>query len=382
MGFFFYLKVMGNAGGREDGEGNSGAKKNGYEVDNEQSNSDPMLQSPPYSPNEAYQLPFLFPPQIPMFPWLRSAEMMQAQNDVLVQNTTRYEDLHCENNLPWEYIDSGKALDFQIDWNLAVVCHASSYLPKQLYQAFVFSLLGVANDVCYCILFCGQGLNFKISDAPLPRPGQMMQLQNDQPVQNSTYYEDLPEEKRAVMITWCFGGKKVAITGSWDNWKTREPLLSLGKDFIIMKMLPSGVYHYHFIVDELIRYAPNLPWEFDESGSAYNVLDFQEFVPEAPESLSEFESPPSPISSYDNQPLNDGDFSKPPPDLPPQLRTTLIDERRFIIRSRKPSPRPSHTMLNHLYEQDGDDGQSVALCSTHRFLQKYVTVVLYKSLHR
>lgn len=108
----------------------------------------------------------------------------------------------------------------------------------------------------------------------------------------------------------------------------------------------------------------------------------QEFVPEAPESLSEFESPPSPISSYDNQPLNDGDFSKPPPDLPPQLRTTLIDERRFIIRSRKPSPRPSHTMLNHLYEQDGDDGQSVALCSTHRFLQKYVTVVLYKSLHR
>ncbi|EOX93518.1 5'-AMP-activated protein kinase beta-2 subunit protein, putative isoform 1 [Theobroma cacao] len=294
--------VMGNAGGREDGEGNSGAKKNGYEI--------------------------------PMFPWLRSAEMMQAQNDVLVQNTTRYEDLHCENNLPWEYIDSGKALDFQI------------------------------------------------SDAPLPRPGQMMQLQNDQPVQNSTYYEDLPEEKRAVMITWCFGGKKVAITGSWDNWKTREPLLSLGKDFIIMKMLPSGVYHYHFIVDELIRYAPNLPWEFDESGSAYNVLDLQEFVPEAPESLSEFESPPSPISSYDNQPLNDGDFSKPPPDLPPQLRTTLIDERRFIIRSRKPSPRPSHTMLNHLYEQDGDDGQSVALCSTHRFLQKYVTVVLYKSLHR
>ncbi|KAK6286839.1 hypothetical protein POUND7_013018 [Theobroma cacao] len=326
--------VMGNAGGREDGEGNSGAKKNGYEVDNEQSNSDPMLHSPPYSPNEAYQLPFLFPPQIPMFPWLRSAEMMQAQNDVLVQNTTRYEDLHCENNLPWEYIDSGKALDFQI------------------------------------------------SDAPLPRPGQMMQLQNDQPVQNSTYYEDLPEEKRAVMITWCFGGKKVAITGSWDNWKTREPLLSLGKDFIIMKMLPSGVYHYHFIVDELIRYAPNLPWEFDESGSAYNVLDLQEFVPEAPESLSEFESPPSPISSYDNQPLNDGDFSKPPPDLPPQLRTTLIDERRFIIRSRKPSPRPSHTMLNHLYEQDGDDGQSVALCSTHRFLKKYVTVVLYKSLHR
>ncbi|XWS75892.1 hypothetical protein CRYUN_Cryun01aG0130600 [Craigia yunnanensis] len=320
---------------REDGEGTSGAKKNGYEVDNEQSNSDPMLHSPPHSPNEAYQLPFLFPPQIPMFPWLRSAEMMQAQNDVLAQNTTCYEDLNSENNLPWECIDSGRALDLQIP------------------------------------------------EAPLPRPGEMMQVQNDPLVENTTYYEDLhKEEKRAVMITWCFGGKQVAITGSWDNWKTIEPLHSLGEDFIIIKMLPSGVYRYHFIVDELRRYAPNLPWEFVKTGSAYNILDLQEFVPEAPESLSEFESPPSSTSSYDNHPLNDGDFSKPPPELPPQLRTKLLDERSFIFRSPNSSRRPSHTVLNHLYKQDGDDGQSMALCSTHRFLQKYVTVVLYKSLQK
>ncbi|XVF31910.1 hypothetical protein REPUB_Repub17cG0035300 [Reevesia pubescens] len=224
---------MGNAGSRDD-EGTSGAKKNGYEVDNEQSSSDPMLHSPPHSPRQAYLLPFLFPPHVPMFPWLRSAEMMQARNDVLLQNTTRYEDLQSENNLLWEYIDSGRALDLQI--------------PR----------------------------------APLPRPGQMMQVQNDPllPVENTTYYEDLhQEEKRAVMITWCFGGKQVAISGSWDNWKTMnwnvQPLHSLGKDFIIMKMLPSGVYHYHFFVDELRSYSPNLPWEFDESGSVYNILDFQ-----------------------------------------------------------------------------------------------------------
>ncbi|XP_022759848.1 SNF1-related protein kinase regulatory subunit beta-2-like [Durio zibethinus] len=331
----FCLEVMGNASGREDGEGTSGAKNNGYEVDNEQSNSDPMLHSPPHSPNEAYQLPFLFPPQIPMFPWLRSAEMMQAQNDVLVQNPTHNEDLHSENNLLWECIDSRRALDLQIH------------------------------------------------EAPFPRPGQMMQIQNDPLVENTAYCEDLhQEEKRAVMIAWCFGGKKVAITGSWDNWRTIEPLHSLGKEFIIMKMLPSGVYHYYFIVDDVMTYDPNLPWEFDESGGAYNILDLQEFVPEAPESLSEFESPPSPISSYDNQSLNDDDFSKPPPELPPQLRTKLLDEQSFVIRSHGFSRRPSHTLLNHLYRQDGDDGQSVALCTTHRFLQKYVTVVLYKSLHR
>ncbi|KAE8685884.1 5'-AMP-activated protein kinase beta-2 subunit protein [Hibiscus syriacus] len=317
---------MGNVGGREDGEGTSGTKKKGYEVDNEQFNTDPMLHSPPQSPNnDAYQLPFQYPPQIPMFPWLRSAEMIQDQSDLLVQNT----------NLPWEYNDSGRPL------------------------------------------------NLQISGVPLPRPGQMSQFQNDPPVQKLMRCKDFDqEEKRAVMITWCFGGKQVAITGSWSNWKTIEPLHSLGKDFIIMKMLPCGVYHYHFIVDELRIYAPNLPCEFDESGNVYNILNLQDFVPEAPESLSEFEPPPSPISSYDNQPLNSGDFSKPPPELPPQLRTKIFEERSFVSRKPKSSRRPSHTLLNHLYKQDGDDGQSMALCSTQRFLQKYVTVVLYKSVHR
>ncbi|KAK8674303.1 hypothetical protein V6N13_112597 [Hibiscus sabdariffa] len=335
---------MGNVGGREDGEGTSGTKKKGYEVDNEQFNSDSMLYSPPHSPNnEAHQLPFLFSPQIPVFPWLRSAETIQSQNDVLLQNTMHRDHLRGENNLPWEYNDSSR--------------------PS----------------------------NLQISEAPFPSPGQMMQSRNDPPVQKSPRYKDFQqEEKRAVMITWCFGGKQVAVTGSWNDWKTiafisspfREPLHSLDKDFIIMKILPCGVYHYHFIVDELRRYAPNLPCEFDESGNAYNLLDLQEFVPEAPESLSEFEAPPSPISSYGNQPLNDGDFSKPPPQLPPQLPTKILDERSFVSRKPKSLRRPSHTLLNHLYKQDGDDGQSMALCSTQRFLQKYVTVVLFKSVHR
>ncbi|XP_039015908.1 SNF1-related protein kinase regulatory subunit beta-2-like [Hibiscus syriacus] len=107
-----------------------------------------------------------------------------------------------------------------------------------------------------------------------------------------------------------------------------------------------------------------------------------EFVPEAPESLSKFEPPPSPISSYDSQPLNDKYFNKPPPELPPQLPTKISDERSFVSRKPKSSQRPSHTLMNHLYKQDGDDGQSSALRSTQDFLKKYVTVVLYKSVHR
>lgn len=55
----------------------------------------------------------------------------------------------------------------------------------------------------------------------------------------------------------------------------RENLHKVGKDFVILKMLPSSVFHYRFIVDDQLRYAPELPWECDDSGTAYNILDVQ-----------------------------------------------------------------------------------------------------------
>lgn len=52
-----------------------------------------------------------------------------------------------------------------------------------------------------------------------------------------------------------------------------------GKDFTIMKVLPSGVYQYRFLVDGQWRHSPDLPWEQDDSGNAYNVLDLQVTFP-------------------------------------------------------------------------------------------------------
>lgn len=56
---------------------------------------------------------------------------------------------------------------------------------------------------------------------------------------------------------------------------SRMPLQRSGKDFTIMKVLPSGVYQYRFIVDGQWRYAPELPWAQDDVGAAYNILDLQ-----------------------------------------------------------------------------------------------------------
>jgi len=49
-----------------------------------------------------------------------------------------------------------------------------------------------------------------------------------------------------------------------------------------MKVLPSGVYQYRFIVDGQWRYAPDLPWAKDDSGNAYNTLDLQVILSSRP----------------------------------------------------------------------------------------------------
>lgn len=273
---------MGNASGRQDGEGCSGVKKREYDFEQsstELGHGDPMLHSPPHQSPRAYQPPSIFTSQVPM--------------------------------------------------------------------------------------------------DPLPIPGDLMQVQDHAAEHSTAYYEELSHGTQvAATIIWSLGGKQVAITGSWDNWENVVPLWRWGKDFVILKMLPSGVYHYRFIVDERLRYAPDLPWERDDSGNAYNVLDLQEYIPEVPPSLSEFEPPPSPPSSYDNQPLSDGDFGKLPPELPPQLQMASLNSPSSSTGDQS-LLRPQHTVLNHLFIQN-NGRQPMAIAATHRFRQKFVTVVLYK----
>ncbi|KAL8247907.1 hypothetical protein R6Q59_009123 [Mikania micrantha] len=79
------------------------------------------------------------------------------------------------------------------------------------------------------------------------------------------------------MITWTYDGKEVAVEGSWDNCKTRKSLQRSGKDFIILKVLPSDVYQYRFVVDGQWRYSPDVSWTKDEAGNNYNILELQDY---------------------------------------------------------------------------------------------------------
>lgn len=53
----------------------------------------------------------------------------------------------------------------------------------------------------------------------------------------------------------------------------RKTLQRTGKDFSLLMVLPSGVYHYKFIVDGQRRYIPDLPFIADEMGNVFNLLN-------------------------------------------------------------------------------------------------------------
>ncbi|XP_074567539.1 SNF1-related protein kinase regulatory subunit beta-1-like [Curcuma longa] len=182
-----------------------------------------------------------------------------------------------------------------------------------------------------------------------------------------------------TLITWNRGGNTVLVEGSWDNWTSRKPLQRSGKDHAILLVLPSGVYHYKFIIDGQPRHMPDLPFVTDEMGNIINLLDVHDHVPENVESISEFDSPPSPVSSYSWSSPADEDFAKEPPAVPPQLRLTVLETQN----TDEAPLTPQHVGLNHLCIEKGSLPQSVVgLGLTHRFRSKYVTVMLYRPVQR
>ncbi|XP_028798261.1 SNF1-related protein kinase regulatory subunit beta-1-like, partial [Neltuma alba] len=190
---------------------------------------------------------------------------------------------------------------------------------------------------------------------------------------------DQPQERQIpVIITWHYGGSHVCVEGSWDNWAHRKILQRSGKDFSVLMVLPLGIYHYKFIVDGQPRYLPELPHVANEMGHIYNLLNVNDYVPENPKCVSEFEAPPSPDSSYGQSSLTDEDFAKEPMAVPSQLHLTVLNKENSIVGSPSNS-KPQHVVLNHVFTHKYSASQSVvALGLTHRFQSKYVTVVLYK----
>lgn len=114
----------------------------------------------------------------------------------------------------------------------------------------------------------------------------------------------------------------------------------------------------------------------------YFYCRVQDYVPENLDTVAGFEPPQSPASSYNDTFPTPQDFSKEPPSLPSHLHLTLLNVP-LLEETTSSLPRPQHVTLNHLYVEKGKNLRSVvALGLTHRYRSKYVTVALYKPVHR
>lgn len=182
-----------------------------------------------------------------------------------------------------------------------------------------------------------------------------------------------------TVLIWSHGGESVEVEGSWDNWTSRHTLLKSGKDFTVVKLLMPGVYQFKFIVDGTWKYAPDQTAIFDEMGNVNNIVEVQEYVPENIDSISSFDLPASPPSSYINDKMVGEDFMKDPPLMPQHLNLTLLNVPQ-VVEAPAALPRPQHVILNHIYRENNKSNKDThVLGMTYRYKSKYVTTVLYKS---
>nr|UXK97098.1 AMP-activated protein kinase beta subunit [Haliotis discus hannai] len=197
-----------------------------------------------------------------------------------------------------------------------------------------------------------------------------------------------------TVIKWEGGGKDVYIAGSFNNWKSRIPLVKSHGDFYTIVDLPEGDHQYKFYVDGQWIHNPNEPTSNNEMGTLNNVVkvkktDFEVFEALAIDSRTtntsrkhqETPDTGSPPTDYGQDiPVRRTDIKQPgPPILPPQLLQVILNKDTPAHCEPTLLPEPNHVMLNHLYALSIKDGVMV-LSATHRFRKKYVTTLLYKPI--
>lgn len=206
--------------------------------------------------------------------------------------------------------------------------------------------------------------------------------------------------------------KNVTLSGSWDGWRRKIPLVKSQDDFTTIINLPEGRHEFKFNVDGRWICDHNLPRTCaDASGvqsptagsppvsGESNVIvidkgDFEVFDA-LDKDLQATSGGGSGGTGGDGSDGRGNDLDKTysqevpdkrvfektaqPPVLPPHLLQVILNKDTPIACDPNVLPEPNHVMLNHLYALSIKDGVMV-LSATHRYRKKYVTTLLYKPI--
>ncbi|KAM4721037.1 5'-AMP-activated protein kinase subunit beta-2 [Rhinophrynus dorsalis] len=213
----------------------------------------------------------------------------------------------------------------------------------------------------------------------------------------STWQQDseesgkLSQQGRPTVIRWSEGGKEVFISGSFNNWNAKIPLIKSHNDFVAILDLPEGEHQYKFFVDGQWVHDPSEPVVTSQLGTINNLIqvkksDFEVFdalkldsMESSDTSARDLSSSPPGLYGQELYAYRPEERFKSPPILPPHLLQVILNKDTNISCDPALLPEPNHVMLNHLYALSIKDGVMV-LSATHRYKKKYVTTLLYKPI--
>jgi len=202
--------------------------------------------------------------------------------------------------------------------------------------------------------------------------------------------------------------KSVYVSGSWDSWKRKIPLVRSTHDFTTIVNLCEGRHEYKYLVDGKWQVEESIAKTDNRMGTQNNVIaidqaDFEVFdaldrdlaSSNAGEAMRKMSgggpSPPSHDTPNDREleklkqftqelpERRDFERAQNPPVLPPHLLQVILNKDTPVQCDPNVLPEPNHVMLNHLYALSIKDGVMV-LSATHRYRKKYVTTLLYKPI--
>uniref|UniRef100_G1Q9J5 5'-AMP-activated protein kinase subunit beta-1 n=1 Tax=Myotis lucifugus TaxID=59463 RepID=G1Q9J5_MYOLU len=90
------------------------------------------------------------------------------------------------------------------------------------------------------------------------------------------------QQARPTVIRWSEGGKEVFISGSFNNWSAKIPMIKSHNDFVAILDLPEEEHQYKFFVDGQWVHDPSEPVVTSQLGTINNLIhvkksDFEVF---------------------------------------------------------------------------------------------------------
>ncbi|VDK32789.1 unnamed protein product [Taenia asiatica] len=259
--------------------------------------------------------------------------------------------------------------------------------------------------------------NSRIQDTP-ERPCVFMDVVGSPESSGDTTEEAPSHTTLPTVFKWEGGGKEVYISGTFNGWKSKIPMVKSKQNFYTIIDLPEGEHQYKFIVDGQWKLGKNQPTTTSPTGVQNNTITVNMSDFDVIEALTNMDAVPtgsSPPGEYGqvipSNPLTglgssgpgvsvctsshtgnspnaqptalttlgvDAKSSKPPL-LPPQLLQVILNRDTNTQCDPNLLPQPNHVMLNHMYALSIKDGV-IVLSAISRYRQKFVSTVLYKPI--